>query len=92
MSELEKILEKIAFEYGYDPTPLSTVLRRRLLPLLEALKPFAEFGQYLVDHPRSGISDEMYGWDNEVFIRKSDLIRAASVLDAAKAAAKGEKP
>jgi len=47
--------------------------------LLEALKPFAEFGQYLLDHPRKGISEEMYGWDNAIFIRKSDLIRAAEL-------------
>ena len=49
-----------------------------------ALEPFAEFGQYLLDYPRNGISDDMYGWDNQVFIRKSDLIRAAKVLAAAK--------
>jgi hypothetical protein len=48
--------------------------------LREALAPFAEFGQYLIDHPRTGLSDDLYGWDNAVFLRKSDLLRARAAL------------
>lgn len=48
--------------------------------LLVAAKPFKEFADYLVAHPRTGLGDAMYGWDNEVFIRQSDLLKLREAI------------
>ena len=50
----------------------------------EALEPFASFAAYLEAHPRVGIGDVLYGWDNadEASLRQSYLRAAAAALAA----------
>ena len=50
----------------------------------EALEPFASFSAYLNAHPRIGIGDVLYGWDNadEASLRQRDLRAAAAALAA----------
>lgn len=50
----------------------------------EALEPFAEFAAYIDAHPRSGLGDVLYGWDNadEASLRQSYLRAAAAALTA----------
>lgn len=54
----------------------------------EALEPFELFGKYLADHPRSGVGDALYGWDNseQATLRQSDLKRAMAAASAIRAA------
>jgi len=56
--------------------------RQRLEACEVALKPFAAFGRYIQEHPRSGLDENLYSWDNreDARVRKGDLIRAAEVL------------
>lgn len=48
--------------------------------LREALKPFAGFAEYAITHPRRGLHDDLYVWDNAVAIRMSDLQKARQAL------------
>lgn len=52
--------------------------------LREALRPFAEFGQYINDHQRKGLHDELYSWDGSevAVIRQRDLMGALAALSA----------
>ena len=52
--------------------------------LREALEPFAKFAEYMEKHPRIGLADDLYGWDNTVFLRQSDCMAALSALKLAK--------
>jgi hypothetical protein len=63
------------------PCPHEAEVKR----LREALRPFASFGQYIRDHPRGGLDNDLYGWDSEpsAQIRKTDLISAWAILAAA---------
>ena len=59
-----------------------TALRSLVWELVAALKPFASFGQYLIDNPRSGLDEVLYSWDMNpaAEIRKADLAKAVAAL------------
>ena len=64
--------------------------------VIKALKPFALFGKYIVEHPQPrGLDNDLYGWDGGVgpaqdaVVRQSDLRTAYQEYNKALAALDG---